>query len=116
MVEATGPDGPWSKASATMPAIEASNADIVAVVDADVHTDGLARAVDVVASGRAAWSMPHKKVLRLDEEGTAAFMACDIPTSFAQPPYEGIWGGGAVVARREVVLSAPLDARYVGWG
>jgi hypothetical protein len=34
-----------------------------------------------------------------------------------EQPYDRItWGGGIVVARREVVHSVPLDARYVGWG
>ena len=60
--------------------------------------------------------MPHRKVFRLDEEGTAAFMAGETPTSFTQRPYEGIWGGGIIVARREVMLSTPPDPLFVGWG
>jgi hypothetical protein len=116
VVEAAAPDGPWCKAAAVSPAVEASAAEIVAVVDADVFTDGLARAVDAVAAGRAEWAMPHKKVFRLDEDGTAAFMAGDTPTSFTQRPYEGIWGGGIVVGRRAALTDAQLDPRFTNWG
>lgn len=116
MVLAPAPEGPWCKAGAVMPAVESSSADIIAVVDADVWTDGLKRAIDAVDSGLAIWSMPHRKVLRLDEAATAAFMAGETPTSFTQRPYEGVWGGGIVVGRGEALLDACLDERFVGWG
>ncbi len=115
-VEAPAPEGPWCKALAVNPAVEASNADIIAVVDADVWTDGLATTVDVVASGKARWAIPHKKLYRLDEEGTAAFMAGEPTTTFAEPPDHGVWGGGIVVAERSAMLEAPLDARFTSWG
>lgn len=99
--------------------IEASEAEVVVVADADVWCDGLERAVYAVASGVAVWSMPHLKVNRLSEEATAAVLAGEPwqeQKSFAQRPYEGVWGGGIVVAAREVFLETPLDPRFEKWG
>jgi len=108
---------PWSKAAAVMPVIERSSADIVIVADADVWTWGIASAVTAVAAG-AAWAVPHTAVHRLDERGTAAVLAGapwhDQP--LAERPYRGLLGGGIVVARRDALLQAPLDRRFVGWG
>lgn len=117
VVEALAPDGPWCKAAAVTPAVEASEADIVAVVDADCWLPGLGEAVDAVQAG-APWAIPHLKVNRLTEEASAAVLAGhDFDgQKLVQRPYGGIIGGGAVVARREVILSTPLDARFTGWG
>lgn len=114
---ATAPDGPWSKGSAVNPAVERSTADVVIVADADVWTDGLPAAVAAVEAG-APWCIPHHTVHRLDEHATAAVL--DGQPWQDQPlderAYRGIQGGGFVIATREVILSTPLDARFVGWG
>jgi hypothetical protein len=114
---AEGPEQ-WVKADAVMPAVEASGADIVVVADADVLCDGIERAVYAIACGEANWGMPHLLVHRLDETGTDRVLA-DEPWErqpLDQRPYRGVWGGGLVVARRETLLEAPFDHRYVGWG
>jgi hypothetical protein len=84
--------------------VERSSADVIVLADADVWTDGIPAAVKAVEDG-AAWAVPHQLVRRLDENGGEA-----------ERPYVGIEGGGVVVAPREVILSCPLDVRFVGWG
>jgi hypothetical protein len=116
VVEAPAPEGPWSKGAAVNPALEASSAEVVIIADADVFCEGLERCVYAIISGLATWGMPHRKVLRLDEAGTADFIAGGVPVSFAQRPYEGVWGGGVVVGQGEALLDAPLDTRFKAWG
>lgn len=119
VVEAVAPDGPWCKATAAMPAIEAADDGIVVVADADVFAARTPEtAVAAVESGLAAWAAPHLLVRRLNERGTNMLIAGE--TGFAeqqdQAPYRGLMGGGVVVARRETLLDCPLDPRFVGWG
>ena len=101
-----------------MPAVEASDADIVVVADADVWCDGTERAVYAIATGQANWGMPHKRVHRLDQAGTSAVYAGQPwkGQPLDQRPYDGVWGGGIVVGRRETLLDAPLDGRFKSWG
>lgn len=107
---------PWSKGRAVTPAVEASSADIIIMADADCCCDGLPAAVEAVRDG-AAWAIPHRKVFRLTEEGAARYMETgEYGHPFARRPYKGMAGGGFVVARREVMLSIPLDPRFTGWG
>jgi hypothetical protein len=119
VIEARAPDGPWCKAAAAHPAIESADAEVVIVADADVWCDGLERAVMAVVCGRASWAMPHKKVHRLSEAGTAAVLAgerWEDQRRLEQRAYEGVWGGGIVVAQRDVLLDARLDPRFRSWG
>jgi hypothetical protein len=117
VIEATAPAGGWRKGAAVNPAVETCGTEIVILADADVWCDGLADAVNAVKAG-AGWAAPHLRVHRLTEEGTEAVIGGkdwrDQP--LAQEPYKGILGGGVVVARRESLLEAPLDSRFVGWG
>lgn len=106
---------PWVKAEAIGPAIEQSSADIIVLADADCWTDGLPEAVRAVELG-APWAKPHKMVYRLTEGSTRAFMAGKSWTELDQQPYQGIAGGGFVVAPRETLLDVPMDKRFVGWG
>lgn len=115
---AEGPAEPWCKGALGGPAIEASTADVIAVCDADVFLpEGLGEAVAAVEGG-APWSIAHKSVRRLSREGTAAVLAGEPweGQPLDQPPYRGMEGGGAFVARREVLLDCPMDPRFVGWG
>lgn len=113
-------DGPWIKAAAVMPALAASSAEIVIVADADIWCDGLADAVAAVTGGYP-WALPHRMVRRLNEKATAKVLDGRDPAQvrdgeLVQRPYIGIAGGGALVARRQLLLEVPLDARFVGWG
>ena len=107
---------PWSKGAALRPAIEASTADSVVVADGDCLTSGLPSAIEAVEAG-AAWSIPHRRVLRLSEESTAHYMATgEVRHPLDRRAYTGMAGGGFVVARREVIASIPPDPRFTGWG
>lgn len=116
VVEAPGPD-PWIKAEAVNPAVAATDAEIVVVADADVWTDGLERAVYAVACGEP-WAMPHGIVKRLTEASTAHYTAgaTALAADLDRPAYQGLWGGGIVVAPRLTLLDVPMDPRFVGWG
>lgn len=108
---------PWSKGATLWPALRGSKADIIVLSDADVWTDGLGAAIQAVRDG-AAWAMPHRYVFRLTRAATAAFMAGEAwqAGELDRAPYEGVMGGGYVVARREVLLDVPVDPRFVAWG
>lgn len=117
LIEATAPQGPWRKGSVLAEGMRRTKAEIVVQIDADVWTDGLPLAVEAVKGG-ASWAIPHQLVHRLGAEATQALLA-DKPWDhlpLAQAPYQGIQGGGAIVARREVLESAPVDPRFQGWG
>lgn len=108
---------PWCKAEAVMPAIEASDADVIVVADADCWAPHLDAAIEAVADG-APWAIPHRGVFRLDEQGTAAVLSGE---QWERQPLEdraylGIEGGGIVVLSRTVALDCPFDRRFVGWG
>ncbi len=107
LVEARGPEGPWVKANAVMPAAREldDRVDVVVVADADVWCDGLQLAVDEVLAG-AAWAIPHLLVHRLAADGVG----------IDQPPYPGMPGGGLLALPRQVLLDIPLDPRFQGWG
>lgn len=109
---------PWCKAAAVMPVVEASSADIVVVHDADVYCP-LDEAIAAVQAG-ASWAVPHDQVLRLSEAGTEHFEDGKIIDPFrgdlTEAPYRGVAGGGIVIARRDVILEAPMDQRFIGWG
>jgi hypothetical protein len=109
---------PWCKAEAIMPVVEATDAEIVVLADADVWCEGLERAVYAIACGEANWGMPHLLVHRLSETATDVVLAGEPwqGQPLDQPKYRGVWGGGIVVARRDSLLDAPLDSRFVGWG
>lgn len=107
--------GAWIKAQTVSPAIEATDAQIVVVADADCWTEGLTEAVEQIEAG-AAWAIPHLLVHRLTDTATMGLLAGRPAGECEQPPYEGIPGGGLVVATRDVLRSVPLDRRFVGWG
>jgi len=108
---------PWIKAHAVMAAVEATDAEIIVVADADVWSDGTPAAVEAVASG-AAWAIPHRGVFRLTEAASAAYIA-GAPLEgleLAERAYLGWEGGGVVVALRETLLDVPMDPHFIGWG
>jgi hypothetical protein len=109
--------GPWCKAAAVADGLTRADGGIVVVADADCWSDGIAAAVDSVASG-ASWAMPHRRVHRLTHAATRRVLdgaEPDARMDVVQPPYAGWAGGGIVVVRREVYEQAPLDPRFVGW-
>lgn len=117
VVEAPAPDGPWCKGAAVNRAVAGSGAEIVVLADADVWVDGLAEGI-VAVEGGAPWAVPHLQVHRLDELGSRAVLEGEPCQGqpVVQKPYQGVWGGGFVVAPRTVLEAVPIDERFVGWG
>jgi hypothetical protein len=116
VVEAIAPGGPWCKATAATPAIEAADG-IIIVADADAWCDELAEAVHAVESGLTRWAIPHFLVRRLTADATYSLIAGNgTTTETCERPYRGLMGGGFTIARRDTLIDAPLDPRFVGWG
>jgi hypothetical protein len=133
--------GPWCKANAVSSGVtvargldavgddvlvDVSGDDVLVVHDADCWSDGLAEAIDAVATGRAQWAIPHSDVHRLTPEATAEVLAGKDP-DVGMPlvphhegghcrPYRGVPGGGIVVLARDAYEHVPLDPRFLGWG
>lgn len=131
------PPGPWVKAVAVRDALARTDASTLAICDADVVSVGVGLAVEQVASGRAPWAAPHRRVYRLTQDATERVLAGaplpDIPerTPRRRRPGErprawrapdfgeihtAMLGGGIVVVPRSLYEQAPLDPRYVGFG
>lgn len=110
-------EGPWRKAEAVVAALDATDAEVLVIADADVWCDGLPQAITRVQEG-APWGAPHKGVFRLTEASTDAFLAEASLEGLrlAERAYSGVEGGGIVVLRRAVYEACPIDARYTGWG
>jgi hypothetical protein len=114
---AAADSGPWIKASAVMPALRFSTAEVAVIADADVWTDGLERGLHALTCGMAEWVVPHRRVLRLSRASTEQLLDTGRPgRELARRDYVGKLGGGIVIARREALLQAPMDRRFAGWG
>ena len=109
--------GSWCKAKAVAAALDATNAEVVVLADADVWCDNLPEALQALSDGFR-WSIPHRSVHRLDERSTALYQAGAGPETLtlSERAYAGVEGGGIVVIRREDYEACPLDPRFTGWG
>lgn len=98
VVVAEAPPGPWVKALAVMPAVEACEpGEMVVVADADVWCDGFAEAVEGLDASDKRWAIPHAGVFRLTEEATAEVLGgapLDEALALEQRAYKGTMGGG----------------------
>jgi hypothetical protein len=118
---ARGRAGEWCKAEAVNSIVAASTADVIAIVDADVYTDGIPAAVQAVADG-APWAIPHRLVCRLTQDTTRRLIRGEplvqtrMRHGLNEPAYVGIAGGGAIVSTPATLRDVPLDPRFVGWG
>lgn len=126
----TPPDAEWCKADAVMAGLTRFEAEAgyvpatLAVVDADVWAPGLDDAYAEVANGHRRWAMPHTSVYRLTAEATVDALEQSPhevrrrlhPSKLDRSPYRGVDAGGAFVIGTAEYLTAPLDARFVGWG
>ena len=114
------PAQPWVKARPFWQALQGRDPDeVVAMHDADVWCSHyhLEEAIAAVADGEVEWALPHGRVYRLTPVSTRRLLngaSLDQP-QLEQPSYDGIPGGGIVVARVGTLLDTPLDALFVGW-
>ncbi len=122
IVTGRAPAGRWSKGGAFAEARSAAgDVDVIVATDADVFCDpaALREAVDLVASGEAAWTVPYSRVVRYSQGSTADILNGSTPRSHAyeRPPYPGQPGGGiVVVTAQDWDRVGGIDPRFVGWG
>lgn len=112
------PSAPWSKPRAIRRALNAVDAEVVVIHDADVWCPGLDDAVAAVAHGYP-WAVPHTRVHRLTPDATTAVLGGAEPErgmSCVRRPYRGTAGGGVLVMAAEVVRRIPPDPRFEWWG
>lgn len=110
--------GGWVKARPVRAAVARAPDGVVVVADADVVLDEPGGAIRVVAAW-AAWAVPHGLVARLTPAATERCFGGGWPSvgyGLDEPLYQGVTGGGIVVARRDVLLDCPPDPRFEGWG
>lgn len=115
----SNPDEPWCKSRAVGTMFDATDAEILILVDADVWCDenAILNAVTQVDTGGYDWAIPHGSVYRLDETSTNAIInGGPLLGTTERVPYLGIEGGGLVVIRRTLYEQAPIDPRFIGWG
>lgn len=113
----TCPNGPWVKGLAVRNALNRTLADVVVLADADVWSEGVAAAVDIVGSA-GGWAIPHWRVHRLDQASTRTVLEGGWfdETLACEERHMGCPGGGMTVIERGLLERAPLDPRFVGWG
>jgi len=119
VIERGDPFRPFCKGELVNRGVEKMRAsdDPVIVADADVWTDGLPAAVRAVTCGVASWAIPHLEVFRLTKKATwALYNNKPMPVPPSSRPYDGVKGGGFVIAQRETLMAVPLDERFTGWG
>lgn len=121
-----GQTGPWCKATAVHAGIGRAAGRVIAVADADCITPNIGECAAVVEAAQAAWAVPHHAVYRLREEATAAVVGgVSLPdwrgphvrlAAFVGEIHRAVIGGGVVVLDRSLWDTAPIDARFTGWG
>lgn len=126
IVEGRAPIGPWCKGAAIADALERARGEILVIADADCLVDPVALegAVSAVASGSAAWAVPHGDVVRLNAERTQAVLGGSVQPfeahpdrQLARPRYPGFAGGGILVVPRVGYQAAGgIPRAFTGWG
>lgn len=124
--EQSDAEGPWRKGLAVHRALLKSTGDICVVADADVLCEGVAAAVDEIASLRHPWAVPHLWVFRLTQQSTRLVVEHGryppvpwrpgVSSPDFTETYRGVPGGGIVVLPRQLLAEIPMDPRFEGWG
>jgi hypothetical protein len=108
--------GPWSKGAAISDALTRTDGDVLVLADADSWCDPDALRLAVATD--APWVVPHGKVYRLNQRGTAKLYSGLLQRGHtARRPYIGPAGGGLVVLSRTAYETVGgFDPRFSGWG
>lgn len=117
---------PFGRAPAINNALKRSRGEIVVVADADVFVAPavLVEAVQLVASDRASWVVPHRLVHRLAPDETADVLEGPLDAepgeraALTKDAYVGPAGGGLFVVRRAELEALPdgLPGHFRAWG
>lgn len=108
---------PWCKGAAVSAALAVTDAERLAIIDADVLVPpaALEAAADAVAAGEK-WAMPHAHVRRLTEEATAVVLAGGTDCRHVRY-HRGHPCGGILVIDRDTYLDAGgFDPAFTRWG
>jgi hypothetical protein len=126
LVADVGNRGTWCKAAAVAAGLAATDDRVIVVADADVITPAVADCVAEVESGRSAWAVPHHAVYRLNPDTTRRVWDGEALPDWRAPHsrlrsrvreiHRAVTGGGVVVLDRDCWTTAPIDARFQGWG
>ena len=110
--------GTWAKGWAVNIAVSRTDADVLAIVDADLFIDPAVLTEAVELAPTVPFVVPHITVHRFDEESTAALYAGrPQPRTLTKRPYEGLVGGGMVVLTRQAFDKVDgMDERFLFWG
>lgn len=112
----------WSKGEAVADALERAHGSVLVITDADVWSDRIGHAVNLVRDGGARWCVPNYEVCRFDQAATEKILDGAEPADLAasepwdRKPYLGVLGGGAVVVPTDTYRRVPIDPRFLGWG
>jgi hypothetical protein len=126
IVADVGNTGPWCKATAVAAGLTRTDDRVIVVADADVITPAVGDCVAEVESGRSPWAVPHHAVYRLNADATRRVWDGDPLPDWRAPHsrlrsrvreiHRAVTGGGVVVLDRACWDTAPIDARFRGWG
>lgn len=128
IIEATD-DGqvPFSKSMAVNAAAAQASGDVLGILDADTWVDPsyVAKALAMIASGRAKWVMPVRQAYRLTERFTRRLLASDPASELPRVHYlggqqvevvTGAVGFLHLLPRAAFDAVHGMDPRFRGWG
>jgi hypothetical protein len=112
-----GRSEPFTKGAAAADGVERCGADLLVIADGDclvTHLD-LRRSVEALLTG-AAWTQPHRMVVRLTPRTTGHAYAGHLGAPGARPVAAPAGGGIVVLTRAAWEASGGIDPRFDGWG
>ena len=117
---AEGDPAAWSKGAAVDPMVQACDAEVLVIADADCVVRKAELRWAIAQAKSHGWASPHSKVYRLDEATSAEFRRLGrLPANpvLVRKPTNAVPAGGIVVIRRDAYDTVGgFDPRFVGWG
>lgn len=112
-------EGPWSRARALNAAVDASEGELLVLLDADCALDPRQLHGALRACPREGWASPFDSLLRLSGDATEELLAQHpgLPELSAEGAREFYGTGGACVIHRDLWrMIGRIDPRFEGWG
>lgn len=119
-----GGSGTWNKAKAVNDGVKRAKGDVLMVSDSDVvlPDKAILDSVDSIIHG-SIWAIPHRHVVRLTEQSSAAVYAKSPSTQdrlggeTMRDRYVGVAGGGIFMMLKIAYMDiGGFDERFEGWG